>query len=673
MIRPILAAGLSLLAAVPASAQFRLSQPPTSPATATGKPADPLASVPKLSTLVARPGSELADVVERFQADQTSLNRRYDATDSPEQRQRMRDFYANWKTRLAEIDFDKLGQEGRIDYVLLDNYLTHQQALQARRDKMRSETLALLPFADKLLTLQDQRRDMLPMDPQAAAKTVSLVTKQVDSLRLLFEAPSGRGGGVASVAGGASGPSATMSSDTTRPRATAPRVSKTVANRAADNADALRNGITTWYRYYDGFDPMFTWWMKDPYAKLNTALTAYARTLRERVVGFRPNQLATTGRGAAPGGGAGGGGRGGDAGGSRPGMSAQDDEPIIGDPIGEKGLEADLAYEMIPYTPEELIAIAQKEYAFSLSEAKKAARELGFGDDWKAAMEKVKDTYVEPGKQTELIRDLARQAEAFFDQHDWVTIPPLAREDWRMDMLSPERQRVSPFFLGGEQILVSYPTADMAVEVKLMSMRGNNPHFSHATVFHELNPGHHLQGFMTARYNQHRRMFGTPFWNEGQSLYWEMFLWDHGFQQTPEDRMGALFWRMHRSARIIFSLSFHLGKMTPEQAIQFLVDTVDFERANAEGEVRRSFNGSYSPLYQVGYMIGGLQLRALHHELVDSKKMTDREFHDAILQGGPMPITMVRARLAKVPLTRSGSAPWRFADELPPPIPFGGR
>jgi uncharacterized protein (DUF885 family) len=587
----------------------------------------------------------------------------------------MRDFYANWKTRLSEVDFDKLSQEGRVDYVLLENYLTHQQALQARRDKMRGETMALLPFADRLLTLQDERRDMLPIDAQAAAKTVSLVTKQIDSLRMLFEPSNGRGGAAgANVASSGTGPSASVTSDTARPRASAPRVSKTVANRAADNADALRNGITTWYRYYDGYDPIFSWWMKDPYAKLNTALTNYARTLRERVVGFRPNQLASAGRGAAPaGGGAAGGGRGGDAGGAGAGMSAQDDEPIIGDPIGKEGLEADLQYEMIPYTPEELIAIAQKEYAFSLSEAKKAARELGFGDDWKAAMEKVKDTYVEPGKQTELIRDLARQAEAFFDQHDWVTIPPLAREDWRMDMLSPERQRVSPFFLGGEQILVSYPTADMSDDDKLMSMRGNNPHFSHATVFHELNPGHHLQGFMTARYNQHRRMFGTPFWNEGQSLYWEMFLWDHGFQQTPEDRLGALFWRMHRSARIIFSLSFHLGKMTPEQAIQFLVDTVDFERANAEGEVRRSFNGSYSPLYQVGYMIGGLQLRALHHELVDTKKMTDREFHDAVLQGGPMPITMVRARLAKVPLTRSGSAPWRFADELPPPIPFGNR
>ena len=134
--------------------------------------------------------------------------------------------------------------------------------------------------------------------------------------------------------------------------------------------------------------------------------------------------------------------------------------------------------------------------------------------------------------------------------------------------------------------------------------------------------------------------------------------------------MGALFWRMHRSARIIFSLNFHLGKMTPEQAIQFLVDTVDFERANAEGEVRRSFNGSYAPLYQIGYMIGGLELRSLHAELVDTKKMTEREFHDGVLQGGPMPIAMVRARLAKTPLTRTGAAPWRFAEHLPAPIPY---
>ena len=133
--------------------------------------------------------------------------------------------------------------------------------------------------------------------------------------------------------------------------------------------------------------------------------------------------------------------------------------------------------------------------------------------------------------------------------------------------------------------------------------------------------------------------------------------------------MGALFWRMHRSARIIFSLKFHLGQMTPEQAVQFLVDTVDFERANADAEVRRSFNGTYPPLYQAGYMLGGLQLRALHEQMVTKGKMTERKFHDAVIQGGPMPIAMVRARLANLPMTREGPAPWRFADELPPPKP----
>jgi hypothetical protein len=56
-----------------------------------------------------------------------------------------------------------------------------------------------------------------------------------------------------------------------------------------------------------------------------------------------------------------------------------------------------------------------------------------------------------------------------------------------------------------------------------------------------------------------------------------------------------------------------------------------------------------------------------------SRQMTDRQFHDAILQGGPMPIAMVRARLAKVPMTREGPAPWRFAEQLPAPRPFPAR
>ena len=193
-----------------------------------------------------------------------------------------------------------------------------------------------------------------------------------------------------------------------------------------------------------------------------------------------------------------------------------------------------------------------------------------------------------------------------------------------------------------------------------MALRGNNRAFSRAVVHHELIPGHHLQHFYNERYQPHRQLFDTPFWGEGWALYWELLLYERGFAATPEEKIGMLFWRSHRAARIIFSLRFHLGTMTPEEAIDLLVTRVGHERANATAEVRRSFNGNYSPLYQAAYMLGGLQFRALHAELVGRGRMTNRQFHDAILQGGRMPVEMVRARLTNQRLARDYRPSWRF-------------
>ena len=458
---------------------------------------------------------------------------------------------------------------------------------------------------------------MEKLEPQQAALTLVAIGKKVEDVSRAI------------VAG-------LQQADTSRTRSPAPRpegevaplkVSKVVAHRSAELVNALKADLKSWYDFYAGYDPLFTWWARDPYRRADSLMTAYYRTIRERILGFRQGQP----------------------------------DPIIGDPIGRDAIIADLRDELIAYDPEDLVKIAGIEFAWSEAEMKKAARELGFGDNWKAALDKVKDLYVPPGEQPELIRRLAFEAVDFIEKRDLVTVPPLARDIWRIEMMSPERQRVSPFFLGGEVIQVSYPTDGMTHEEKLMSMRGNSPHLSHATVHHELIPGHHLQGFMNSRYQPHRRSaFGTPFWTEGWALYWEMLLWDQGFNATPEDRVGALFWRMHRSARIIFSLGFHLGTMTPQQAIDYLVDRVGHERANAEAEVRRSFLGTYPPLYQLAYMMGGLQFRSLHQELVGSGRMTNRAFHDAILRGGAMPVEMVRAMLSNDALTRDYEAQWLY-------------
>jgi hypothetical protein len=285
---------------------------------------------------------------------------------------------------------------------------------------------------------------------------------------------------------------------------------------------------------------------------------------------------------------------------------------------------------------------------------------MGFGNDWKAALEKVKNDYVAPGEQPALINALAEEAIEYVEKNNLVTVPPIAKETWRMTMLTPEQQRISPFFLGGEVIQIAFPTNDMQHDDKMMSLRGNNKHFARATVFHELIPGHHLQMYMTERYNRQRGEFDTPFWIEGWALYWEMQLWDRKFTNTPEDRVGALFWRMHRCARIIFSINYHLGKWTPKECIDFLVEKVGHERANAEAEVRRSVTGGYGPLYQLAYMIGAKQFVALRKEVVGGGKMTEREFHDAVLQSGNIPIEMVRALLLEQKLTKEHKTSWRF-------------
>jgi uncharacterized protein (DUF885 family) len=343
--------------------------------------------------------------------------------------------------------------------------------------------------------------------------------------------------------------------------------------------------------------------------------------------------------------------------------AALDASGISGRPIGREALLVELQHELIPYGPEELIEIAARENAWCQAELLKASREMGFGEDWQKAVEKVKTMHVAPGEQPYLIRELAWEAINYLREHDLVTVPPLAAETWGLQMMSPRRQLINPFFTGGNEISVSFPTDTMTHDQKLQSMRGNNIPFARATVHHELIPGHNLQFFMNSRYGTHRRLFSTPFWGEGWALYWEMVLYDRGFPKTPEDRVGFLVWRKHRCARIVFSLSFHLGRMRPQECIDYLVANVGFDPHNAAAEVRRSFEGA-EPLYQAAYMLGGLQFRALRAELVDSGKMTDRQFHDAILKQGNMPVVMVRALLTDQELSKVQLPEWKFYGSL---------
>ncbi|MBA3334111.1 MAG: DUF885 family protein [Acidobacteria bacterium] len=545
--------------------------------------------------------SRLRGVIEKFSQDYGSLNRFYTAPTSPNRAARLKQFYSDHLGFVQKQNFDELNRDEQIDYLLFANYLAHEGRELERNNKQLEEMSVLLPFAQTINDLEDSRRKLEPINSAKTAELLNDLNKKIAATQKSIEENQ------------------------------IARSKRTVANRAARTVASLRATLRNWFTFHNNYDPMFTWWNGEPYKAVDQSLQSYQTFLLDKLVGIKSDDKTT----------------------------------IIGDPIGREALLQELEYEMISYTPEELVEIANKEFAWCEGEMKKASRELGFGDDWKKALETIKNKYVEPGKQPELIRKQAYEAIEFLEKNELVTIPKLARESWRMEMMSPERQLVSPFFLGGETILVSYPTSAMTHEQKMMSMRGNNPHFTHAVTHHELIPGHHLQRYMTQRYRPYREIFYTPFWMEGWALYWEFLLWDMNFNRTPEDKIGALFWRMHRCARIIFSLNFHLEKMSPQEAVDFLVERVGHERDNATAEVRRSFAGDYGPLYQIAYMMGGLQFYNLHRELVGSKKMTNRNFHDAILKEGAIPVEIVRAILTKQKLSRDFKPNWRFYGKLP--------
>jgi hypothetical protein len=727
--------------------------------------AAPDISVPDdLRPLLAAPQSELGLVTQRYGADRVTLNGNYDGVRGPgrggrgggrgtdvaadgrggrgtdttaagnlplslslSRIARLKRYDMSWQAALAKLDAGKLSAAGRTELEALKASIqSNLETLETDTAKV-AELMPLVPFAPAIIRLNEARIRLEDVNSQQAAGVLTELTRDVARVQAKVEAGLNGAGS-----------------------ADALKVSKDLAIRGADSVDGLRNSVTTWFNFYNGYDPLFTWWMGMPYKQVDEALQGYAAFLRDKVapadtiatpssatVATIPPAPATklnevpdlnelialpqdemrgvVVRFIGPSGGRGGRGATNSPGGGRPrqfyldwlealktldfdGLSRNaqvdylfikktcerqiaridfvpeanpprktDNSGIPGAARGRTGLIFDLADEMIPYTPEQLIALANKEFAWHEEEMKRASRQMGFGDDWKKAVEKVKGMYVPPGGQPAVVRDMLFEAVDYLRAKDLVTVPEIASESFHMSMMSPEAQLSSPFFLGGSQIIVSYPTNTMEYEARLQSMRGNNIPFSHAVAFHEMIPGHNLVGYMGSRFANYRARIGgtTPFFGEGWPLYWELTLYDMGFHDTPEERVGALYWRMHRSARIIFSLNFHMGIWSPQESIDFLVDRVGHERDNATAEVRRSFQGGYGPLYQAAYLLGGLQLRGLRKELVDSRQMTNKQFHDEILRQGSMPIALIRLGLTKQKLTRDMSIDWKFYGDLP--------
>ncbi|MDA7977617.1 MAG: DUF885 family protein [Pirellulales bacterium] len=597
------------------------------PPPASSLPAIAETTVPNLQAIIDQPRSEMQGVIEQYRSSQRrgrgGLNRGSPRGEGATAQQDRGERLRRWLAGLEELDFEALSRDGKIDYLLLANSLKNDLRTIEDAARIRETVAAFTPFDNAATQLvprrnrrrrergdrqrggeADQQADQSPTiaDDETAleifARLRAVIPETTTAAQAALNVPMGTDGAL----------------------------DASVTTQVVRSVENLQRAMGSWRRARNSRDSEPSSEITSTYDEVHAALAGYAELWQKR------SRMA----------------------------GADDPDGIVGRPIGKAALERELRAEMIAYSPEELIEIAYAELELCHNELRAASQELGYGDDWHRAVEHVKHMHVTPGEQPGMIRDLAWEAIDYLREHDLVTVPAVAAETWRMEMMSPARQLVSPFFLGGETIIVSYPTDGMKHDDKLQSMRGNNIPFARATVQHELIPGHHLQSFMSRRYHPYRKMFDTPFFVEGWALYWELILYERGFPRTPEEKIGMLVWRSHRCARIIFSLSYHMGLMRPQQCIDFLVQNVGFERNNSTAEVRRSFGGGYGPLYQAAYLLGGIQLRELRKELVDSGKMPEKAFHDAILTNSIMPIDMVRASLTEIPLSRDYQTTWRF-------------
>jgi hypothetical protein len=706
-----------------------------------------------LKPLLAKPASEMRLVVTRYNADRSLLNQNFAGPGgfnmgrgrgggargqapaaaaqpslgpvpiSEARLARLKRFNLDWQAALGKLNTSRFSSVANADLASLKAAIDSDLKQLEAENLQMAQMAPLLPFQGKLVTLIEARIRVDDINWEQAARTLTEVKKTI----------------------------------ATRIASDSGKVNAATASRAAEATDTLRAALAEWHSFYDGYDPMYMWWIRMPFQQVTQSLTDYAAFLRDKVadpgVAVTPATVGPITPGPAPkfasvpdlveiinlpqdemrdivarfNAQGGRGGRGGRGGGAAPGGEAATPPPardnkawlealksldfdslshnakvdylyvkwraendlahasrtippgpafrpdaskIQGRPRGREGLISDLRDNMIPYTPEQLIALANKEFAWCEEEMKKASREMGFGDDWKKALEKVKQSAVPPGGQPRMIMDLVNEAVDYLRAKDLITVPGVAAESLHMTMLSPQAQLTSPFFLGGSHILVSYPTDTMEFDARMQSMRGNNPGFSNATAHHELIPGHNLVGYNSQRYADYRADLtsGGPFYGEGWPLYWELTLYELGFNTTSEERIGALFWRMHRCARIVFSLNFHMGNWTPAEAVEFLIGRVGHEPDNAAAEVRRSFESAQyqnQPLYQAAYLLGGLQLRGLRKELVDSKVMTNKAFHDEIMRQGNMPMALIRLVMTRQKLTRDMDINWKFYGELP--------
>jgi uncharacterized protein (DUF885 family) len=167
-----------------------------------------------------------------------------------------------------------------------------------------------------------------------------------------------------------------------------------------------------------------------------------------------------------------------------------------------------------------------------------------------------------------------------------------------------------------------------------------------ALSLHEAVPGHHLQLALQQELDlpNFRRFSHFTAFIEGWALYAERLGLEVGFYEDPYSDYGRLSFEMWRACRLVVDSGIHYFGWTRQQAIDFMLDNTALARHDIEAEVDRYIAW---PGQALAYKTGELKIRELRAlaEKELGEKFDVREFHDVVLRGGAVPLTLLDAKV----------------------------
>ncbi|WP_129780815.1 DUF885 domain-containing protein [Peristeroidobacter soli] len=178
-----------------------------------------------------------------------------------------------------------------------------------------------------------------------------------------------------------------------------------------------------------------------------------------------------------------------------------------------------------------------------------------------------------------------------------------------------------------------------------------------ALTLHESAPGHAFQiaaALEDESLAAFRRQTYLPAYAEGWALYCEELGLEMGIYETPHERFGMLDYQIWRAARLVVDTGIHWLGWSRERAMAFVSDNTTLSRHEVESEVDRYISW---PAQALSYYLGEACIRDCRRkaERALGAKFDVRDFHDAILSVGSVPLETLRGatdRLIRTTLER---------------------